>query len=711
MNFSTTHVLLRDRRHWFGTSNGLAVDRDGDLWLTRVPAPSDGKAINISATYPYTREISGLAIGPNNAVFVADTAHNRVLFVDGLCALHAWLDAPHHFQIPRGLVLTSTVLLVADSGHGRIQHYALPRFEPNLTWQAWSQPTSLALDSKQRVLVVDAATAQVHRVFTNGMPDTSFDNGLVAQGKLQQPLFVACDADDRVVVSDAQANSVFVFGETGSFAFELPGPAGWQPGAIAAFERRLYVADAVNGVIWIFEHDGVTARSIGQVNGWHGPVTALAVSAEGDLYIKPSLDATYYRFSANAAHVRQGTLIAGPFDAGEDRKWERSWVDAEIPVNASLTVRMVLKDTTAPPLSTDWKEWPSYDVLLSEQSQKSGRYIWLELQLATNTPQQSPCVHQGRAATAGEDWLNYLPLTYRRHNKDADGFLTRWLKLVRGEFGRIEELLNDMPRIADANFVPASSLPWLAQWLALKLPKIADDGQRRALIARAVELFARRGTQQSIAEFVELHTGISPAIIESFTDRRIWILGATSRLDFDTRLPVLDPLGMVVPDESLDGGCCPRDEDPVISGCAPCRIQTASSTPPSLTVKNPIGRAIVGESGPLASYQVGMPLFSDTAYRFCVIVDGYRACDEATRTEIARIVEREKPAHTDYRIEYVAPDMRVGLQARIGIDAIVGGDPPPLRLSPAQLGVNTQLPPVDVRRIGDTTIDGMLTLI
>jgi hypothetical protein len=127
-------------------------------------------------------------------------------------------------------------------------------------------------------------------------------------------------------------------------------------------------------------------------------------------------------------------------------------------------------------------------------------------------------------------------------------------------------------------------------------------------------------------------------------------------------------------------------------------------------VKTPIGRAIVRESGPLASYQAGMPLFADTAYRFCVIVDGYRACDEATRKEIARIVDREKPAHTDYRIEYIDPEMRVGLQACIGIDAIVGGDPPSLLLSHAQLGFNTQLPPVDAARIGDSTLDGMLTL-
>lgn len=709
MTFPMRHQLLRDRRHWQGASSGLAIDREGSLVLAHVPAPSTGKAIDIATIYPYVREVSGLTLGPCDAVFVADTAHGRVLLVDGVCASQTWLDAPDHFRSPRGLAATSDALLVTDSDRAYVQHFAFPRLEPNIEWRFWNQPTSIAVDSKQRVLVIDAATARIQRVLPNGVLDAAFGDAVATQDKLQQPLFLACDADDRVVVSDTQTNAVFVFDDTGSFVLALPGLAGWQPGAVAVFERCIYVADAMSGNILIFEHDGVTALLVGEVSGWRGPVTALAIGATGDLYIKPSLDAAYYRFAAAAAYVPRGTLIAGPFDAGEERRWERAWVDADVAAGTSLTVRMVLKDTVAPPLSTDWVDLPSFDVLLSNLVKNSGRFIWMELNLATSTLHRSPRVRQARAATAGEDWLDYLPLTYRRHDQDAKGFLSRWLKLVRGEFGRIEEFLNDMPRIADTSFVPASSLPWLAQWLALELPKIADDEEHRGLIARAVKLFARRGTRQSVGEFVELHTGIKPIIVEAFSERRIWILGATSRLGFDTRLPVLDPLGIVVPDEGAGDGCCVRDEVTVFSGCSPSsQMATPARTP--LAVTTPIGRAIVGESGPLATHQIGVPLFADTAYRFCVIVDSYRALDEATRKEIARIVEREKPAHADYRIEYIAAEMRVGLHARIGVDAIVGGDSPSLRLSRAQLGINTQLPPMDAARIGDTTLDGMLTL-
>ena len=165
---------------------------------------------------------------------------------------------------------------------------------------------------------------------------------------------------------------------------------------------------------------------------------------------------------------------------------------------------------------------------------------------------------------------------------------------------------------------------------------------------------------------------------------------------------------MVMPDESAGKGCCPQAIAAAASTCSPCSGQ--SDAMENLRVNTPIGRAIVDESGPLATYQIGLPLFADTAYRFCVIVDSYRAQDAATRAEIERIVDREKPAHTDYRIEYIAPETRIGLQSRIGIDAIVGGDPPPLRLTPAVLGVDTQLPPPDVARVGEAKLDGLLTL-
>src|SRR4029079_19247842 len=97
-------------------------------------------------------------------------------------------------------------------------------------------------------------------------------------------------------------------------------------------------------------------------------------------------------------------------------------------------------------------------------------------------------------------------------------------------------------------------------------------------------------------------------------------------------------------------------------------------------------------------------------YRFCVLVDAYRVQYPGTLEEIRRIVDREKPAHTDYRIELLEPDLRIGLQARVGIDAIVGGDPSPWRVT-ANLGVSTRLAPRDgASRVGEASLGESMTL-
>ena len=681
---ATRHILLRDRRDWLGKWSGLAVDRDGALTLARVPGPADGKAIDVAIKYPYEREVSGIALGPCDAVFVSDTAGDRVLFIDGLCDARAWIGG---LGKPRGLAFTAQALLVADSGQGRVQHYALPALEANLAWSAWTRPESLAVDSKGRVLAIDAATKRLHRVEGNGSADAAFDAAVAASGRLAAPLFVAVGREDRALVSDGRANQVLVFDAQGALLLALDEPAGWQPGALAAFGGRIYVADAAAGSILVFDDSGALH---GSIPGFRGPVTAMAVKANGDLYVKTGLDASYVLLSADGAYLKEGRLKAGPFDAGEEREWECARIEATMPADTRWEIQVAQRPAARPaPVAKDWKTLPSADALLApllpDAAPGDRRFLWLRVTLATDSPQSSPSVAQLRAATAGENYLDHLPFTYARHDQRKDGkegFLSRLLKLVRGEWRGMEERVDDMTRVADPRFLDASQLPWLAEWLALELPHIRTDDERRDLLARAVALFARRGTPGSIAGFVELHTGIRPAIVESFEDRRIWVLGQGSRLDFETQLAPLDPDGMVVPDAAGEEKCGP----------------------------GAIGRAVVGESGPLAGFQAGLPLFAEDAYRFCVFVDAYRVQHPGTLQEIRRIVEREKPAHTDYRIELIEPDLRVGLQARVGIDAIVGGEEPPWRVA-ATLGFTTRLARRDgASRVGEAALGETMTL-
>lgn len=104
-----------------------------------------------------------------------------------------------------------------------------------------------------------------------------------------------------------------------------------------------------------------------------------------------------------------------------------------------------------------------------------------------------------------------------------------------------------------------------------------------------------------------------------------------------------------------------------------------------------VGQAVVGASGPLQRSEFGTPLFEDTAYLFSVLLPAARLPSLAQREQLRRVLEAEKPAHTDFHLCFIDASMRVGFQARVGIDSIVAGPPAPMSLSGAVLGHDSYL--------------------
>jgi hypothetical protein len=83
--------------------------------------------------------------------------------------------------------------------------------------------------------------------------------------------------------------------------------------------------------------------------------------------------------------------------------------------------------------------------------------------------------------------------------------------------------------------------------------------------------------------------------------------------------------------------------------------------------------ATLDQSHLITNEEFGEPLFSDVAHQFSIQI--YRTqlhCPE-TLPRVKAIIEREKPAHTEYHLCVIEPRMRVGYQACVGKDAVVGG--------------------------------------
>src|SRR5262249_10564649 len=71
----------------------------------------------------------------------------------------------------------------------------------------------------------------------------------------------------------------------------------------------------------------------------------------------------------------------------------------------------------------------------------------------------------------------------------------------------------------------------------------------------------------------------------------------------------------------------------------------------------------------------GAALFEDVAYRFCVEVNAGELTRAGALAAVRAVIAREKPAHTVCELCIVQPRMRVGSQARVGFDSVIGAPP------------------------------------
>lgn len=535
-------------------------------------------------------------------------------------------------------------------------------------------------------------------------------------------------------------------------------------------------------------------------------------------------------------------LESGRLDAGIDSDWERVRVRARVPAGCSVEVHaFTTADANAAPQWTTAPA-PGLDFLLDRvpgpapAQVGSRRYLWLRVRLARSDAAESPVLEQVHAQTRGRSYLEDLPAIYRRDDRPTR-FLERWLALFRSDLEGFEEILDGMPRLFDPRMARADRLAWVAQSLGFEPPPHLNPAGLRALLERVPNLYANRGTIAGLADWAQVYSGLRPTILDAWRSRRVWQLGATSRVGFDTMLAGGSPDGVIVPgdprtdpgylgllretfggaafesanglpriDRNLDftgagalalapkdvsglplqvatlrwsgqlrpryperyaltlrvAGANPGDdvrlrfwidgrpliEDlwidatagqgvvPNIASVArdvelrmeelrwyPLRLEvrtTATTLAVSLAWSSrsqrpepippeclyaraddnadtgrteaggfDVGSAVVGASGPQGTGDFGQALFADSAHLFTVLVPP--ACDcggihGSPQQRLREAIEAEKPAHTDFHLCFLKPRLRVGFQARLGIDAIVADGPPAGRWNQLQLG-------------------------
>jgi phage tail-like protein len=724
--------------HW----SGLELGNDGTLRLDSVPILQGDLPPELAAL-PSPTEPAGTAVGPDGTVYFSDPAHHRLLKIDACDGTQLPIpcvggegERPTQFRGPRGLLFhpLRRALFVADSGNGRIQIFEPDTFQlldiwgqPGVEPGRLDRPWSMARDTEGDVYVVDYGNRRVQKFdFPGNVIPTFWERvqEAVQQHKLalRQPSDVAVGMTQQVTqiyILDGSAHAVFVFDKDGQYLRRFGETSLQQPMGLAVGEDACYIGDNRRRRVLRFKHDGTF---VGEARGYEGPVAALALDERGGLLVHPGSDRPPVRLAVRGGYVRKGWLWGGPFENPSIRPEQWHWLKARIdpllpgshiqlfvytspsndpssggpqaadpPWSGALAqtspvsphnpgtaevIEAALPEHTAssPPTiealnpavdlrAEDFAKW-----LPGRNGRPNRRETWIRMPLDVaecmipGTPSESvwvgaefsgegltsPVLSQMRLEFDHETYLQFLPAIYHENARSRQ-FLARFLSLFESLFSDVEGHISDLAVLFDPAAAPAEFLAWLAGWLAVDLRGEWSDAQMRQAIAEAFEMYAQRGTVEGLQLTVRRFLGADVRIEEPILHANWWALArdetsppleaGTSLLGFTTMLAPAEPQGAVV-----------------------------GTT------------AVLDASHLIAQEEFGVPLFQEVAHRFTVQLYRGRSYSNEREDEVRALVDREKPAHTAYHLCVIEPRMRVGLQARIGIDTIIAGPPSPMPL-------------------------------
>jgi phage tail-like protein len=629
---------------------------------------------------------------------------------------------PTQFDRPRGLLYHSLrgALFVADSGNGRIQIFDPETAQLLDVWGMGGpnaggliQPWTLDADGTGDVYVVDAgmenddprvlkfdmrgelvatfweqvqATLQVHGM-SLGFPSDVIVTGLGGR--------------TRVYVLDTEVGQVLVFDIHGRYrraikSEELRGALG-----LAVTEDAVYVGHNERQRIFRFQSDGAF---VGAALGYAGPVSALAVHGS-HLLVHTGAGIAPVQLEIDGAYRRRGFLWAGPFANYSHlrEEWHRLRVTLNVVAGSgnplaetSAVAHFQLfvypsSDPQAEPgepsaLSPPWdgncvrlldhlsdlgdgtagkNVWvrvprdgpeaaframvPSkkrYGATADNEGWEALDYVWIGAELWSDGT-ASPALSQMQLDFDHVTYLQHLPDIYGEHPEGRQ-LLGRLLSVFESVFEDVESSIGGLPELFDPAAAPIDWLPWLAGWLDVELEEAWDQAAKRRAIATAFELHGLRGTRRGLEAALRRTMGIDVVVEEPIVQASWWTLpddaaptetGEVSILGVTTMLVAAEAQGAVVgTTATLDG------------------------------------------SHLIAEDQMGEPLFQDLAHRF--IIRLYLGADFTPQTlsRVAEVLECERPAHATYHICTIEPCMRVGFQARLGIDTIVAGPAMPSRM-------------------------------
>jgi phage tail-like protein len=225
--------------------------------------------------------------------------------------------------------------------------------------------------------------------------------------------------------------------------------------------------------------------------------------------------------------ISKGVFISKALDSNEpDCSWHKIVLDAEIPDKTQIDVHYYISDkkkTQNKILDLPEPEWTKLatfyasDLKLQDAlvKERSGRYLWVKLELISSDEYKTPKIKSIRAYFPRISYLRYLPAAVYQEDEASIDFMERFLSLFETLLWDKEEEITEIARYFDVDATQGKFISWLATWVAAIFDESWQEEKRREFLRSAVELYKKRGTREGIEDLIEIYTGKKPIIVEN----------------------------------------------------------------------------------------------------------------------------------------------------------------------------------------------------
>lgn len=713
------HLLL-DRRAGWRTESDPALTRavgpspgSGGLALDRLPG--SGLLLNDpSGSFGGLTWPNHVALLPGDDLVLLDRARARLRrfdpctcrFLDWPCLGRDPAD-PRRPLDPGGIAAGCGRLYVCDTGHRRLLVINPASGGLQAAWQApqlagltpW-QPEDVAVNGRAEVLVSDPANGGIH-VFSAHGRHLRFLGGLGAVSCL------AVDGTDRILVRLEGEDSIAVIDPDSGRVLACP----LWPEDLASRFAPLPVRVLPGGVL--------DATGFGLCPEQPPPL----FDAAGELTQAADPPPLY---------PREGIWTSQALDSRITRcTWHRLVLRGELPLGTRVSVQAFTAESEEPSQflalrpPDDWRPMGTWavpadgthgcgetDLLLRTPP---GRYLWLRLVFQADGT-ATPRLDSLEVEFPRISLRRYLPACFGAEPVSAD-FSDRWLALFDRGFREIESVIDHQARFFDPLACPAGPTPrhdflaWLSGWVGVSLERSWPESRRRAYLKAAPQLYRWRGTPAGLRESLYLFLGLDrygaftprqagcepcalqprqhswrpPRLLLEHFRLRHWLFLGQGRLSDNARL-----WGEAVVNRSRLGGAGDLRVPDAPSGARLGVTQLKTDQDPCLDP------------------------FNVYAHKLSLFVPAACLRNPATARALRRLVDLERPAQVEAQVIPVEPRFRIGVQAMLGLDAVIGWRAAPQRLDEGTLGRGTVLAgAVDSRprfRVGAARLGEQTTL-